>query len=154
MSDAPFRPAGFTGTEATMLLAESHYPTVAAFRDIAHKNGLNTHVVTNGTQALEVLRHHTPALVVLSAELETINGFEVCSRMKLIKRLRGVPVLLLSNMVDARVIDASAIVHADGLLGKPVQPTEAHEFVMRLTRPKVYGTNLTQPLRVLQVVTH
>jgi PleD family two-component response regulator len=154
MSDVPLHPAGFAGVEATMLLAESHYPTVTALRDIARASGLNTRVVTNGPQVLEVLRHHTPALVVLSAELETVNGFEVCSRMKLIKRLRSVPVLLLSNTIDARVIDASAIVHADGLLGKPVQPTEAHEFVMRLTRPKVYGTNLTQPLRVLQVVTH
>lgn len=110
-----------------ILVAETHRETIDALRELATERGLRTEIVTSGDQAIEILKRITPIGAILSADLSSPSGIDVCARMKRIRRLRDVPVVVLTSLRDTRVSDASKLVRANALLFKPVE----HEAASR-----------------------
>jgi CheY-like chemotaxis protein len=103
-----------------ILLAETHRETINQLKALAAQRGLRIEVVTNGNQAIEVLKRITPIGAILSADMTSPSGIDVCSRMRRLRRLRDIPVVMLTNVRDSRVADASKLVRADALILKPI----------------------------------
>jgi PleD family two-component response regulator len=103
-----------------ILLAETHGGTINDLKALAAQRGLRIEVVTNGHQAIEVLKRITPIGAILSADLAAPSGIDVCSQMRRLRRLRHIPVVMTSNFRDSRIADASKLVRADALIIKPI----------------------------------
>jgi len=58
--------------------------------------GFNVITATRGLEALQAVKQHSPALVLLDAMLPEIHGFEICKKIKSSKRFGGVPVIMIS----------------------------------------------------------
>ncbi len=103
-----------------ILLAETERETINELKALAAQRGLRIEVVTNGNQAIEVLKRITPIGAILSADLPAPSGIDVCSQMRRLRRLRHIPVVMLSNSQNSRIADASKLVRADALIIKPI----------------------------------
>lgn len=119
-----------------VLVAETHRETIDELRELAAERGLHTEIVTSGDQAIEVLRRITPIGAILSADLSSPSGIDICARMKRNSRLRDVPVVVLTSTQDTRIYDASKLVRADALIFKPVH----HDVAARALDRIAFGT--------------
>lgn len=88
-------------------------------------------------EALELLKEHTPDLVLVAFELPDLDGAEVTDRIKRVSRLARVPVVLTTAMRDglgvAPVVRAKArSAGVDLLIPKPLGDKNVRERVRRL----------------------
>ena len=80
--------------------------------------GFRVLTAVHGAEALRSLNKTTPSLVVLDLALPWVNGLEVLATMRSDRRLRKVPVLVITGtMTTARDLQAF---HPVTLLKKPV----------------------------------
>lgn len=89
-----------------MLLAVDHYTLVP---------------VKTGLEALAYLKDNTPDLAILASNLPDMKGTDLCARMKGIRRLRHVPVIVISaDMQHHATKEIAAAVKVDLVLAKPL----------------------------------
>ncbi len=109
------------------------------------KEGFQVTCVADGPEALELVRRQSPALVVLDLMLPTIDGFEVCRRLR---HDGDVPILMLT----ARDEDVDKIVGlelgADDYLTKPFNPREMVARVKAILRRYESGQRTGPTLRL------
>lgn len=55
-------------------------------------------VAGNGEEALAMIKHHNPDIVLLDMILPKMNGFEVLEALQTDPKLKKIPVLVLSNL--------------------------------------------------------
>lgn len=85
--------------------------------------------VEDGAAALERIRRDPPSLVVLAALLPTLDGFQVCRRIKEDPATRQVRVLFLTLLAAE---ERAAQAGADAFLRKPARREVLLETVRRL----------------------
>lgn len=77
--------------------------------------------------------------MLLDIKMPYMTGFEICSRVKRIKRLRNTPVLLLTGLDDDQTRDQAKMVNADDLVHKPVSGKQLRGRVLQLIEAKRGG---------------
>lgn len=92
---------------------------------------------STGREALEFLKEHTPHLVLMAMELPDIGGDTVCSKLKSVSRLAGVPVILTIGPpgragIPQDVRERARSVGADLLVQKPLGDKNLRDRVRRL----------------------
>jgi DNA-binding response OmpR family regulator len=109
------------------------------------KEGFQVTCAADGPEAIELAHREMPALVVLDVMLPTIDGFEVCRRLR---RDSEVPILMLT----ARNEDVDKIVGlelgADDYLTKPFNPREMVARVKAILRRYESGQRAGPTLRL------
>jgi CheY-like chemotaxis protein len=81
-------------------------------------------IAASGEQALEQLKTSVPDLVIADVVMPGMSGFELCSSVKQDADLRHVPVILISGIVDAKVISQAEQVGAVSVVSKPFTPDD------------------------------
>jgi CheY-like chemotaxis protein/predicted regulator of Ras-like GTPase activity (Roadblock/LC7/MglB family) len=87
-------------------------------------HGLRVLSVGSGTEAKAAIERDQPDLVICDVILPDVDGFEICGFVKTHARLAKTPVLLMSGIVNAKVADQAARVHANDLMCKPFAADE------------------------------
>lgn len=93
--------------------------------------------VSTAREALEHLRHRTPDVIVLAAELPDMSGLEVCEKAKRVTRLALVPVVLVAPPRNGGALSAeerrdAERVGADLILPQPLGDKNLRERVRRV----------------------
>jgi CheY-like chemotaxis protein len=96
--------------------------------------GLEPIVVTTGAEALQILEHSTPDLILTDFMMPGMSGHEFCRRARAGGRLQEVPLILTSSAPEAAARDSPA----DALLPKPFDLDE----VERILRQHLNRTSL------------
>lgn len=120
----------------TILVADDEAAIRTMLEVILSADGHEIVAVADGKQALEYLQTHTPDAMLLDVQMPFITGFEICSRVKRIKRFKQVPVLLLTGMDDDHTRDQARMVNADELVHKPVSGKLLRSRVTALVEAK------------------
>jgi DNA-binding response OmpR family regulator len=114
-----------------ILVVDDEPHIVELARLYLEREGFRVTSVGDGASALEEIRSHPPALVVLDVMLPEVDGFEVCRRARVAS---DVPILMLT----ARDEDVDRIVGlelgADDYLAKPFNPRELVARVRAILR--------------------
>ncbi len=86
----------------------------------------NFNVITcaDAASALAQFEQTRPDVVITDVIMPDQDGYSVCSRIKEHPELSGVPVVLMSGVVNKTVADKAVAVKADDLIRKPFQPQE------------------------------
>jgi len=58
-------------------------------------------IASDGPQGLRLIKAHKPGLVVLDINLPTMNGYQVCRRLKRDPETANIPVIMLSSRAEA-----------------------------------------------------
>jgi CheY-like chemotaxis protein len=89
-------------------------------------------VVGDGKEALEHLQWDTPNLVILDVTIPHVDGLDICSRIKRIKRFRDTRVIVMTASMDERTHDAANLAKADAFVSKPIVNEQFRQLVREL----------------------
>jgi DNA-binding response OmpR family regulator len=128
-----------TDSSFQVLVLENDVQTITLLDDVLTDEGCWVDLLENGVDALAHLKENTPDLIVASADLESPNGLEVCYRTKRIKRLKNVPVLLISSRDDDHLRDHATLAQADMTLIRPLEREAVREIVRQLLTRSALG---------------
>lgn len=101
---------------------------------------------SNGLEALEKVRQHTPDLVVMDVMMPEMDGFEALS---MLRELSTVPVILLTVKGDEEDIIQGLKLGADDYITKPFSPRELSSRVTAVLRRAAWPS--APPRTVLQI---
>lgn len=124
----------------TILVADDEPAIRTMLEVILSADGHEIVAVQDGRAALAYLQSHTPDALLLDVKMPYMDGFEICSRVKRIKRLRSCAVLLLSPVDDDQTRDQAKLVGADDIVVKPVSGKVLRNRVNQLIEARRGGT--------------
>src|SRR3954452_23156816 len=77
----------------------------------------------SGPSALKLAEEQSPDLIILDVMMPTMDGFEVCRRLKANPRTAAIPVMLLTTLSGSSARSRGVAAGADDFLTKPVGDT-------------------------------
>ena len=117
---------------ARILIADDSAGHLALLEMVLSAHGHNVMVAEDGKQALTALRETTPDLLILDIDMPYLDGLEIVSRARRVKRLAGVPIILLTAQDPEVVRRHEAAADVDLILSKPLSGKGLGELVEEL----------------------
>jgi putative two-component system response regulator len=127
---------------ARIVVADDLQETLDLLCDHLTGDGHAVFPATDGAEALALVKREVPDLVLTDVQMPSLNGFELCRRIKADPVTRLIPVVLVTGLADraARLDGINA--GADEFLSKPVNATELQARVRSLVRLKRFTDDL------------
>src|SRR6202795_1367550 len=100
------------------------------------RENINVITCADAASALAQFEQNKPDVVITDVIMPDQDGYSVCSQIKQHAEYGGVPVVLMSGVVNKSVADKAVAVKADELIRKPFQPQELIGRVRTLLAPK------------------
>lgn len=126
--------------EPLILIAEDDPDIRALLRLYLEGEGLRVLEASNGTQALELAREHTPDMAVLDIMMPGLNGFELT---RALRKYSDLPILILSAKSEDNDKILGLNLGADDYIAKPFNPVEIVARVRaQLRRSKRTGRDM------------
>lgn len=109
------------------------------------RENINVITCADAASALAQFDQNRPDVVITDVIMPNQDGYAVCSQIKQHPEFGGIPVVLMSGVVNKSVADKAVAVQADELIRKPFQPQELIGRVRSLLAPKeAPGTQVTR----------
>jgi len=80
--------------------------------------------VTNGKEALGVLKHEKVDLILLDIMMPDMDGYEVCERLKSNPDTKDIPIIFITAKTDDKSIDTALDIGGIDYITKPFEPKE------------------------------
>ncbi len=117
------------GSVAKVLLVDDDPDFVEATKAILETKPFDVIVAYDGKEGLEKARGQSPDVIILDVMMPPPDGYAVCSELKRDPRCKGIPILLLTAVMQALphtlyTIDMGLRTEADDYIDKPVDPAE------------------------------
>ncbi|MBI3803418.1 MAG: response regulator [Nitrospirae bacterium] len=124
-------------TARSILIVDDHEDTLKLYSQVLLRNGYEVAIARDGEEALEWIDKYPPNLVVLDIMMPSLNGWEVCRRIKNTPALSSVIVLIVSSGIrrDGALQQLASECGAVEVVPKPLSPPEL------LTKIKTYLKN-------------
>ena len=100
------------------------------------RENINVITCADAASALAQFEQNRPDVVITDVIMPDQDGYAVCSQIKQHPEFGGIPVVLMSGVVNKSVADKAVAVQADELIRKPFQPQELIGRVRTLLAPK------------------
>src|SRR5271163_1574883 len=100
------------------------------------RESINVITCADAASALSQFDQNKPDIVITDVIMPDQDGYSVCSQIKQHPEYGGIPVVLMSGVVNKSVADKAVSVKADELIRKPFQPQELISRVKSLLDPK------------------
>jgi len=100
------------------------------------RENINVITCADAASALAQFEQNKPDVVITDVIMPDQDGYSVCTQIKQHSEYGGVPVVLMSGVVNKSVADKAVAVKADELIRKPFQPQELIGRVKSLLEPK------------------
>ncbi|AFZ66366.1 response regulator [Deinococcus peraridilitoris] len=127
----------------TILVADDESAIRTMLEVILSADGHDVVPLGDGKAVLEYLKDYTPDAMLLDVKMPFVDGYEICSRVKRVKRLAHVPVVLLTAFDDDQTRDHAKLVGADDLIYKPLSGKNLRGRVAQLIESKKAPGRLT-----------
>lgn len=98
------------------------------------KDGYRLAFADNGDDAIRRARELEPDVILLDVMMPGLNGYEVCSRMRMDPTLLDVPVLLITSLADRSERLRGLDVGADDFISRPFDEVELLARIRSITR--------------------
>ena len=102
----------------SVLIAEDDKFLASAYKVKLSKQNLGVTVVSDGVEAMNFLQENIPDLVILDLVMPKKDGFTVLKEMKADEKLKGIPVVVASNLGQKEDIDKARQFGADDYIVK------------------------------------
>ncbi len=112
---------------------------------------LNYQVIkaTNGKEALSIVNRVDVDLILLDIMMPSMDGYEVCTRLKRSENTRLIPVIMLTALVDKEAKIKGIEAGADDFISKPLEKIELITRIKSLIKVKTLNNNLANLESVL-----
>lgn len=111
--------------------------------DYLTRSGFKVFVAVDGETALEQVQYTQPDLILLDVMMPTINGFEVCEKLKSHPQTQDIPVIFMTALSDSVDKVRGLNMGAVDYITKPLQ----HEEVLSRVKTHLSIRNLQKTLQ-------
>jgi DNA-binding response OmpR family regulator len=118
-----------------VLIADDEPNILISLEFLMKREGHEVLLARDGIEALQMIRSHRPALVLLDVMMPGKSGFEVCQAVRADETLAGVKILLLSAKGRDTDVAQGLGVGADDYMTKPFSTRELAARVARMLGP-------------------
>lgn len=98
--------------------------------------GYQVRTASNGGEAIEAARKHSPDLIVLDAMMPVMDGFAVLGALKADTAMSQIPVVMLTALRGQQDVVGALDQGADDYLVKPFMPDELISRISRILKTK------------------
>lgn len=112
-----------------ILIVEDSRTQAEQLRFILEKRNFKVTIAANGREALEVLQHSIPDVVVTDVVMPEMDGYELCRQIRSDGRFNDLPVILVTTLSDPTDVIRGLEVGANNFITKPY---DEGYFVSRL----------------------
>jgi DNA-binding response OmpR family regulator len=107
-----------------VLLVEDSRTQAAQIKETLESVGLKVRVAYDGPDGLREALDNPPALVVLDVKLPSMDGFQVCRRLKRNPATQDIPVIMLTEKASAKATMSGLHAGADDYIPKDIFASE------------------------------
>lgn len=107
-----------------VLLIEDSKTQAAQIKETLESVGLRVQVAYDGPDGIRQAMENPPALVVLDVKLPTMDGFQVCRRLKRSGPTQDVPVIMLTEKAGPQATMSGLRAGADDYIPKDIFASE------------------------------
>ncbi len=107
-----------------VLVVDDSPDTLRMLTDALEDAGMTVLVALEGKQALAIGEKITPDIILMDAVMPSIDGFEICRRIKRDKALGHVPVIFMTGLSDTQDIVKGLEAGGVDYVTKPIVPDE------------------------------
>jgi two-component system response regulator BaeR len=126
-------------TQPTILIVEDEPTLAEVLSDYLKASGFNTHIIGDGAQAIDGIKHHQPNLVILDLMLPNKNGLDI---FKELRSFSDLPVIMATAKVEEIDRLLGLELGADDYICKPYSAREVVVRVKNILR-RVHPSNST-----------
>ena len=110
--------------QATVMAVDDTIESLAFMTDLLRQAGYKVLPADSGELALQAVAVHRPDLIVLDVRMPSVDGTEVCRRLKANEATRHIPIILVSASVDGNERVAGLKLGAADYVSKPFRSEE------------------------------
>jgi len=125
-----------TGKTPTVYFIDDSATMREVIKIAFRRENINVITCSDAASALAQFEQNRPDVVITDVIMPDQDGYSVCSQIKQHPEYGGIPVVLMSGVVNKSVADKAVSVKADELIRKPFQPQELIGRVKSLLEPK------------------
>jgi CheY-like chemotaxis protein len=107
-----------------VLLVEDSKTQAAQIKETLESVGLRVRVAYDGPDGLREAIDNPPALIVLDVKLPTMDGFQVCRRLKRTPETQDIPVIMLTEKSGPKATMSGLRAGADDYIPKDIFASE------------------------------
>jgi DNA-binding response OmpR family regulator len=107
-----------------VLLVEDSRTQAAQIKETLESVGLKVRIAYDGPEGLREALENPPALVVLDVKLPSMDGFQVCRRLKRNPATQDIPVIMLTEKASAKATMSGLHAGADDYIPKDIFASE------------------------------
>jgi DNA-binding response OmpR family regulator len=107
-----------------VLVIEDSKTQAAQIKETLESLGFAVRVAYDGPDGLRAALEQRPALIVLDVKLPTMDGFQVCRRLKRAPETQAIPVIMLTEKDSAQATMSGLQAGADDYIPKDIFATE------------------------------
>lgn len=130
--------------DSTILLVDDNKQNLELMQ--AYLEGLPCRLLsaTDGTEAVTIIDHESPDLVLLDVMMPRMSGFEVCQKIKSNPETRDIVVIMVTALQEVGDFERAVECGTDDFLTKPVNKLELLTRVKSLLRVRLLKKQLDQ----------
>ncbi len=114
-----------------ILIIEDEVKIAKAYSDHLERNGFAVEVAHNGKEGLILATISLPDLILLDIVMPVLDGITMLKQLKLDKRLRQIPVIVLTNLNTSDSVAGAMISGVTAYLVKSDQSMQDLDFKIK-----------------------
>ena len=134
METVELSPSDVSERRAVVLSVDDDTVSLRIIRNTLEKNGFIVKTADSGEEALKVLSHFVPDILLLDVMMPGLSGYELCHITKRDARLQNVPVIFLTGQDSPSDFSTGQAAGAVFYLTKPIRPDRLLQVVRMLPR--------------------
>ncbi|MEO8356445.1 MAG: response regulator [Chloroflexota bacterium] len=123
---------------STLLIVDDNASARETLVAMLESENYQIELAKDGFQALQILNHVQPDLILLDVMMPGMDGFEVCRRIRATPLLAEVPIIIVTVLDDRASLLQGIEAGADDFISKPVDRYELMARVRTITRLNRY----------------
>lgn len=113
-----------------ILLVEDDDGVIELYSERFSLENIDLVSAVNGKDGLKKLKKQKPDIILLDIKMPEMNGFEFLKEIKKMKEMKGVPVLLLTNVGESKIDMNSELTFALGIEGYLIKAKNTPDQVL------------------------
>lgn len=137
-------------TMSKILVADDNEANLYLLSSFLEENNFFVITAINGKQALEIVSHQKPDIILMDSIMPVLNGFDACRRIKRDDNTRQIPIIILTDKYSYEDYLKAMENNADDFLTKPINKALLLTRLKSLLRNKFLNDELEEYRSLLE----
>ncbi len=115
--------------QSSILIVDDSIINIRIVSQMITDLGHQIHIAKNGIDALKLLTHIKPSMILLDIKMPKMDGFSCCQRIKKSASRADIPIVFMSGSHDNQDIAKAKALGGKGYLTKPINYSQLRKEI-------------------------